>query len=111
MNCRTTAGDRVTLVKDTLTTGESLRKTLQRLADSGGGCVTDVIVSVDRMERGRGMLSARQEIEQAFGVKIHAIVSAEDILRAVEHGVVGGGEHLDALRSYLAENKGADDGR
>ena len=33
-------------------------------------------------------------------MKIHAIVTVEDIICAMENGIVGGREHLDALKQY-----------
>lgn len=80
--------DRITVLKDTLTSGDTLRQTLSRLGPLAfePPCV---IVSVDRMERGaHSRLTARQELERAFGVRIHAIVTIEDIILAMKHGVI-----------------------
>lgn len=91
-------GDRVILMKDTLTSGSSLRENLEQC---GAGRVSDIIVSVDRMERGSNTaLSARHALERQYGVKIHAIVDLDDIIRALETGVIGGREYLDAIRQY-----------
>lgn len=95
---RPESSDRMVLIKDTLTSGGTLKQSLQRPG------VSDVIVSVDRMERGgSSALSARHEIERAHGIKIHAIVTVEDIIRALEKGVIGGAEYLDALKGYRDE--------
>lgn len=100
--------DRVTLIKDTLTSGNTLKTNLKTYQDSMMQSVSDVIVSVDRMEKGNGLsLSARHEIEKTFDVKIHAIVTLDDIIRAVENGIVGGMEHLDAIKRYM-ETYGGD---
>ncbi|MBQ8148941.1 MAG: helix-turn-helix domain-containing protein [Clostridia bacterium] len=102
--------DRITLIKDTLTTGQSLAQHLTELTD-GGTKVTDIIVSVDRME-GSGIsgLTARRELEIAYGVRIHAIVTLEDIIRAMKDGVIGGREHLEALVQYRARYGGNNHG-
>lgn len=98
---RLEVSDRVTLIKDTLTSGNTLKTNLQALQADTRQNVSDVIVSVDRMEKGNGLsLSARHEIEKTFDVKIHAIVTLDDIIRAVENGIVGGMEHLDAIKRY-----------
>ena len=95
------AQDKITLIKDTLTSGRSLKTSLQALFESTGQTVSHVIVSVDRMERGAGLSqSARHEIEKSYGVKIHAIVTLSVIFRAVENGIVGGSQHMDALKRY-----------
>ncbi len=101
------AGDTVTLIKDTLTSGSTLKENLQTIHDSTGARVTDVIVSVDRMEKGLlQSQTARKEIESAYGVKIHSIVTLDDIIRAVENGIVGGMEHAAALRRYKEQYGG-----
>lgn len=98
---RLETSDRVTFIKDTLTSGHTLSTNLQALQADTRQNVSDVIVSVDRMEKGNGLLlSARHEIEKTFDVKIHAIVTLNDIIRAVENGIVGGMEHLDAIKRY-----------
>lgn len=99
MDCAIGSGadEKIVLIKDTLTSGASLKKNLQ----DNQGKVTDVIVSVDRMERGnRGRLSARGEIQREYGVKIHAIVTLDDIIHALERGIVGRAEYLDAMKQY-----------
>lgn len=95
------ARDQVTLIKDTLTSGKTLHTNLQVTQTAIENRVTDVIVSVDRMERSASSpLSARHELEQKHGVQIHAIVTLDDIIRAVETGVIGGTEYLDAIKHY-----------
>lgn len=95
------ANDKVILIKDTLTSGNSLKENLQTINDTIGKCVSDVIVSVDRMERGEERsLTAREEIQKAYGVDIHAVVTLDDIIRAMENGVVGGMEYIDSMKRY-----------
>lgn len=96
--------DRVTLIKDTLTSGNSLDANLRAIYETTGKCVSDIIVSVDRMEKSAtSSWSARQEIERIHDVKVHAIVTLDDVIRAVENGIVGGMEHLDAIKRYREE--------
>lgn len=101
-------GDKVTLIKDTLTSGYTLSANLQTIESNAGKCVSDVIVSVDRMEKSiASAWSASYEIEKEHDVKIHAIVTLDDIIRAVENGTVGGREHLDAIKRYREKFGGA----
>jgi len=91
----------ITLVEDTLTSGDTFRKALESIRKSPGKKVTDIIVSVDRMERGaHSPAAAVQELEREYNVKIHAIVTVEDIIRALENGVIAGEEYLEKLRRY-----------
>lgn len=99
--------DEIVLLKDTLTSGNSLKETLQKIRDVSGTSVPNVIVSVDRMEQGKHLsMSASQEIEKEFGIKICSIVTVEDIILALEKGVIAGAEYLDALKRYHGEYGG-----
>ncbi|MBE5795458.1 MAG: helix-turn-helix domain-containing protein [Clostridiales bacterium] len=95
------SGDRVILIKDTLTSGQSLHEALSNLQNHGIQRVTDVIVSVDRMERAQhSPHTALRDLEMRHKVKIHAIVTVEDIIRAMKNGIVGSEEHLQAMEIY-----------
>uniref|UniRef100_UPI00405633DC helix-turn-helix domain-containing protein n=1 Tax=Acetatifactor sp. TaxID=1872090 RepID=UPI00405633DC len=95
------AGDEMILIKDTLSSGKTLKTSLRRIQEEAGKSVSDVIVSVDRMERGcYTSLSALHEIEKEFDVKIHPIVTVDDIMDALENGVIAGEEYLEAMREY-----------
>ena len=99
--------DKVTLIKDTLTSGQTLHTNLLAIQKNVGKCVSDVIVSVDRMEKSTtSQCSARYEIEKMHDVKIHSIVTLDDIIHAVESGVIGGTEYLTAIKQYKEEYKG-----
>ena len=99
--------DKVTLIKDTLTSGQTLHTNLLEIQKNAGECVTDVIVSVDRMEKSTtSRCSARYEIEKMYDVKIHSIVNLDDIIHAIENGVIGGTEYLSAIKQYKEEYKG-----
>lgn len=95
--------DKATLIKDTLTSGNTLKTNLQDI----GKYVSDIIVSVDRMEKSMtSSLSARREIERIYGVNIHSIVTIDDIIQAVENRIIGGVEHLDAIKQYRQQYGG-----
>ena len=42
-----------------------------------------LVVSVDRMERGTGEVSALQEIENEFGIRTCSIVSMKDVIECL----------------------------
>lgn len=84
------------LIKDTLTSGNSLKTWL-----TSNKNVSDILVAVDRMERGQHpFLSSLHEIELEFNVSIHAIVTLDDIIRALEKGLIAGSEYLPAMMHY-----------
>lgn len=93
--------DKVVLLKDTLTSGNTIRKNLQSIQQKVGKCVSEIIIAVDRMETSlSSSKTAREELERDFDIKVHSIVTFEDIMRAVANGIVGSEEHLDALKRY-----------
>jgi len=93
-------GEKITIIEDTLTSGETLKKTIARIEDETGADVEQVIVSVDRMEKGKhAVRCARGEIEQELGVKIFSIVTLEDIIAAMRNSVIGA-EHLTEMLRY-----------
>ena len=83
---------RVLIVDDVISAGTSVRESIA-LIRAAGAAPCGVIVSIDRMERGTGALSATQEVERNFGIPVISIASLDDLLGFV-------GSHPD-LEQYL----------
>lgn len=62
-------GDRIGIVEDVITAGKSVRESIETLKSLDVE-VTSLIVSVDRMERGEGELSAIQEIKRSLASQL-----------------------------------------
>lgn len=93
--------DRLIFVDDVITSGKALRESMEKIKGMCDAVVTDMVISVDRMEVGKGgVKSAVQEVEEEFGIKVHSVVTMDDIISAIENGVVDGGEHLEAMKEY-----------
>jgi orotate phosphoribosyltransferase len=75
-------GDKVVIIEDVTTAGTSIYETLPIIKNQGNVDVVGLVVSVDRMERGKGEKSALSEIEENFGLKTTAIVTMAEV---VEH--------------------------
>ena len=75
-------GDKVVIIEDVTTAGTSIEETLPIIKAQGDVDVLGLVVSVDRMERGKGTKSALKEIEEKYGFKTTAIVTMSDV---VEH--------------------------
>ena len=75
-------GDRVLIIEDVTTAGTSINETLPIIKAQGEVLPIGLVVSVDRMERGQGVLSALAEIEEKYGLITTAIVTMEEV---VEH--------------------------
>ncbi len=92
---------RVLLVDDVITSGAAIREVMT-LVDASPATLAGVVVSVDRQERGTGELSAIQEVERDRGVRVHAIVTLDDIVTYL--GSSGAhAEHLDSVLGYRAQ--------
>ena len=75
-------GDRVVIIEDVTTAGTSIEETLPIIKAQGDVNPIGLVVSVDRMERGKGTKSALSEIEEKYGLKTTAIVTMAEV---VEH--------------------------
>ena len=97
----------ITLITDTFTSGTSLCAAMKRVKTRMNKYPSDVVVCVDRMESTEcAALSAKREIENRFGTVIHPIVNADDILKAIENGVISAGEYHEKLEAYLERYRG-----
>ena len=97
------AGGKVAIIEDVMTSGKALREVLPKIRQEADVTVSAMIISVDRQEKGTGEKSAVQEAYDEFGVRVYSIVTVEDIIEAIETGVIGGKEHLEAMRAYRAQ--------
>lgn len=92
---------RVLIVDDVMTAGTAVRESIT-LIRASGAVPCGVAISMDRMERGTGELSAVQEVEQAMGLPVVAIATLDDLLGFLA-GDAALGAHLKAVEAYRAE--------
>lgn len=95
-----TDGEKVIIIDDVMTSGKALRGSLPKLMSAANVDVTGMVITVDRMERGTGTLSAVQEVKEKFGVTVYSIVTMEDIIAAIRNDVVPGKEYLPQMLAY-----------
>ncbi|WP_195972559.1 orotate phosphoribosyltransferase [Clostridium thermobutyricum] len=88
-------GDKVIIVEDVTTAGTSIYETMPILKEQGDVDVKGLIISVDRMERGRGEKSALSEIREKFGFKTCAIVTMEEVIDYLSEKEIDGKKVLD----------------
>lgn len=74
--------DKVIIIEDVTTAGTSIGETMPIISAQGSVSILGLVVSVDRMERGKGEKSALSEIEETYGLKTTAIVTMQEV---VEH--------------------------
>lgn len=103
----TDSAQEMTLITDTFTSGATIRDMLEKVKLASGKYPSHIVVCVDRMERSdSSSFSAKHEIENTYGVKIHSIVTLDDIISAIEHGVISADEYLDKLKKYKETYRG-----
>ena len=95
-----TDGEKVVIIEDVITAGTAIRQVLPILKANADVDITGMIISVDRMEKGKGELSAVQEVKNEFGISIYPIVTINDIIQAIKDGIIEGKEYLDKMIEY-----------
>lgn len=73
-------GDRVVIIEDVTTSGKSIEETFPILKSQADVEIKGLIVSLNRMERGKGEKSALEEIRELYGFPTAAIVSMQDVV-------------------------------
>ena len=97
-------GEKVVIIEDVMTSGKALKEVLPKLRGAANVDITGMVITVDRMEKALG--SERSAVQQALieeGIKVYSIVTIQDIIEALEEGVIAGKEHVPAIHAYLAE--------
>ncbi|MCG7489617.1 orotate phosphoribosyltransferase [Vibrio sp. Of14-4] len=92
---------RIMLVDDVITAGTAIRESMQ-IIQSNGADLAGVLVAIDRQEKGKGDLSAIQEVERDFGCAVISIVSLGDLVSYLEEQG-DATEYLAAVKAYRAE--------
>lgn len=101
-------GDRILIVEDVTTAGTSIYETMPILQSQGKVDVEGLIISVDRMERGKGEKSALAQIREEFGFKTTAIVTMAEVREYLLNREINGKVLIDdemnaRIDAYYAE--------
>ena len=70
---------RVLIVDDVITAGTAIREVMQ-IVQAQGAQAAGVLVALDRQEKGKGELSAIQEVERDFGIPVYSIVALAQLV-------------------------------
>ena len=74
---------RIMLVDDVITAGTAIRESMD-LIQANGAELAGVLIALDRQEKGKGELSAIQEVERDYQAKVIAIITLGDLIRYLE---------------------------
>ncbi len=95
-------GDKIVIIEDVTTAGTSIEETLPIIKAQGDVDVLGLVVSVDRMERGKGEKSALAEIAEKYGMKTTAIVTMAEVVEFLHNRPYKGKVIIDdALKAAI----------
>ena len=69
----------ILVIDDVITAGTAIREA-QDIIAANGATTKGVIVALDRQERGKGELSAIQDVEQNFGISVASIINLSHLI-------------------------------
>jgi len=87
--------DKVVIVEDVTTAGTSIYETVPVLKAQADVKVSALVISVNRMERGKGEKSALDELHEHFGMKTFPIVSMAEVVEYLHNKEIAGKVVLD----------------
>ena len=92
---------RIMLVDDVITAGTAIRESMD-IIKANGAELAGVLIALDRQEKGKGDLSAIQEVERDYQAKVIAIITLGDLIRYLEEKPEMA-DSLAQVRAYRAQ--------
>jgi len=92
---------RVLIIDDVITAGTAIREVMQ-IIQAQGAQAAGVLIALNRQERGKGELSAIQEVERDYGMPVVSIVSLEQVLEYLAEDAELK-QYLPTVQAYRAE--------
>lgn len=92
---------RVLIIDDVITAGTAIRESME-IIQAAGANAAGVVIALDRQEKGKGELSAIQEVEQNYGISVASIITLTDLMSYLEDDS-SLGQHLEAVRAYRGQ--------
>lgn len=88
-------GDRVVIIEDVTTSGKSIEETFPILMSQGKVEIVGLMVSLNRMEKGKGEKSALCEIKEKYGMDASAIVNMDEVVACLYNKPYRGINYID----------------
>lgn len=92
---------RALIIDDVITAGTAIREVMQ-IIEGQGASAAGVLIALNRQERGRGELSAIQEVERDYGIPVLSIVALDQVLEYLAEDAELK-RHLPAVQDYRAQ--------
>ena len=93
------------IIDDVITAGTAIREVME-LIDRTAARPAGVVVALDRQEKGKGELSAIQEVEKDFSIPVISIVNLNQLIHYMEENAASStalSQHLDNVKAYRSE--------
>ena len=90
----------ILIIDDVITAGTAIHEA-QEIIQSSGATAKGVIVALDRQEKGKGELSAIQEVEKVFGIRVLSIISLTHIIDYLKSN--NDSKNLTQIESYRSQ--------
>ena len=92
---------KILLVDDVITAGTAIRESME-LISANQAELAAVLIALNRKERGKGELSAMQEVERDYQCQVLSIIDLDDLMQFIEQDPRYS-SHLPEMRAYRAE--------
>ncbi|MCZ2723665.1 orotate phosphoribosyltransferase [Marinomonas sp. 15G1-11] len=93
----------VMIIDDVITAGTAIREVMAIIQDANAK-PAGVLIALDRQEKGKGDLSAIQEVERDFSIPVISIVSLNDIMVYLEEQKSPEfSQYLSSIKAYRAK--------
>lgn len=89
---------RVLIIDDVITAGTSIGESV-KIIKNNGAVLAGVVIALDRLEKGQGMLSAVQEVIAQYQVPVISIASLDDLIYLLKIGTSFAGS-LEKVSNY-----------
>jgi orotate phosphoribosyltransferase len=89
---------RVLILDDVISAGTSVRESVE-LIRAAGAVPAGVVIALDRMERGKGVQSAVQEVRESYGMPVIAVATLDDLIAYLADSPQLAA-NLDAVQTY-----------
>ncbi len=87
--------DKIIIIEDVITAGTSVRESIELLKKIANVEISGLIVSVDRMEKGKSDKSALMELSEEFKIKTVSIVNIKEIIEFLYNRDIDGKIYID----------------
>ncbi len=88
-------GDRVVIIEDVTTSGKSIEETFPIIKAQADVEIKGLMVSLNRMEKGKGEKSALLEIKEKYGFEANAIVTMAEVVEYLYNREYKGNIYID----------------